>query len=1196
MPPSLLFRSSPARANRDVADPVSYSSTSTLLQEISSLRSRLKELEDDTKSSVVSSGIDEHDGLLSNMLRKDISKLEEEKATEEKDFLNQLSTLSNENQKRISELQSKLAESEALNYDLNNKLLSATEKEGENVDTDKEQLVIMLDELRGKHSKEIEQMKSNLASADLEIAESRGEIDHLQEQLEELQTHRETLIEEVTSCKIELSEEQRKTADVKSELSKAKLTVEKLQNEVKGKDEKIELKSSEIKSLKEGMEESRRNKKKLDEASKTIESLQAQVKEKDADISQKIDDIGEMNDAIIKLQGHKEMLLSEITDMKVQSQKQNLPRNASSSNLKSNTQGSDDSDGSCNEKPITPLEKQALEQELNILGERLAIFRKKFSEKDHQIETLSNSLLEERLTNKKLRAELKTLDATSVLSKEARSAAASNEISFLRNQNKLLNEEIKSLRKTNEPLASGQDPRTVDHRSKQLNCATRKHDTDESPIGTQRSGQFFGAGTKSATEPISSSQASERTKTNSNTPRTPVSGLVASFERRIASKKQSSMSTSGREEDEDQIESMLSALDYNDFKQELEGEKSLSKELEVQLDREKAVAAELTKKLKQSQRDLRKIQARVSELEDSKKLNDEEVNRLRSEIVYIDIEREDREKRIAADDLEIQRLQREIDKAHQSVYQEEKKESDAAEEIKFLEEVIRQKDEALDALKEKLKKEEDIRAEEISRLRSDISQKEQEHKEVLDVLLKEVSNKDSEIEIMRKEITDSTESNEAQVSEMQSELTNIGNRLASALSHVQENEIKLNRLQTELEELDVEKTLKEDEIQRLNVAMEEFRTTCKEVEDENSKAIADLQSKIALLELNAETGESEKAKLQKELEDAENKINTEVSPVMQKRIDDEREVLAVELAKAQIKHAELDAEHTTKLKEMEETIKSLETKLLFEKEEKNTLKGTFEEMVTRSENEPSPKIQRVHDSEINRITVELTKTQIKQADLEREYTKRVRDLEIEIEDLEAEAEEELKQKDREIFELRRTLETKEDEIQRLEQDRSQLCSSMNDLSFSRKDEVHELQAEIIDLSTKTKSQEREIQTLKMRIDDSEKQIDGASSKYIQRIKDLEDEMCAVKTSSDNMVEPEALTLMKSENMKLREYVRELKLERRSLNERLEVLMSERNGSKSSQVLQKRNIALKEEVEKLTKRLKKLEASITRFAI
>jgi hypothetical protein len=61
-------------------------------------------------------------------------------------------------------------------------------------------------------------------------------------------------------------------------------------------------------------------------------------------------------------------------------------------------------------------------------------------------------------------------------------------------------------------------------------------------------------------------------------------------------------------------------------------------------------------------------------------------------------------------------------------------------------------------------------------------------------------------------------------------------------------------------------------------------------------------------------------------------------------------------------------------------------------------------------------------------------------------------------------------------------------------------------------------------------------------------------------------------------------------------VRDLKLERRQLKDRLDALASDKNHSKSAQVLRERNLVLKEEVEKLTKRLKKMEASITRFAI
>jgi FtsZ-binding cell division protein ZapB len=74
------------------------------------------------------------------------------------------------------------------------------------------------------------------------------------------------------------------------------------------------------------------------------------------------------------------------------------------------------------------------------------------------------------------------------------------------------------------------------------------------------------------------------------------------------------------------------------------------------------------------------------------------------------------------------------------------------------------------------------------------------------------------------------------------------------------------------------------------------------------------------------------------------------------------------------------------------------------------------------------------------------------------------------------------------------------------------------------------------------------------------------------------------------------TQLKEENAQLRETIHDIKIERRQLKERLDALTQDKSASRSSQILRERNNVLKEEVEKLTKRLKKMEASITRFAI
>jgi chromosome segregation ATPase len=196
----------------------SLSSASTLLREITTLRGRLTELEDDTRSSVCD---DQND--LSNMLRKELSKVEHDKAKIEREFMNQLSLLATENHNVVSKLENRLAESEQQNATLTGLLKSTNEEKGH------ESFIVANDEVKSlrfrveeerkahakenekikeaqakeivqikeAHAKEIEQMNKNLASADLEIADSRRELDHLHGEVDDLSSHTQDLVEEV---------------------------------------------------------------------------------------------------------------------------------------------------------------------------------------------------------------------------------------------------------------------------------------------------------------------------------------------------------------------------------------------------------------------------------------------------------------------------------------------------------------------------------------------------------------------------------------------------------------------------------------------------------------------------------------------------------------------------------------------------------------------------------------------------------------------------------------------------------------------------------------------------------------------------------------------------------------------------------------------------------------------------------------
>jgi predicted nucleic acid-binding Zn-ribbon protein len=227
------------------------------------------------------------------------------------------------------------------------------------------------------------------------------------------------------------------------------------------------------------------------------------------------------------------------------------------------------------------------------------------------------------------------------------------------------------------------------------------------------------------------------------------------------------------------------------------------------------------------------------------------------------------------------------------------------------------------------------------------------------------------------------------------------------------------------------------------------------------------------------------------------------------------------------------------------------------------------------------------------LKVKVTELQIEKAGMELEFSNRINDLETDLEVVEVAAEEELEDKEKEIDALGTRIETLEKEVKRLEEERTHLCTSMNDVSSSRKDTIEELKDELMDMTTKAKAQAREVEVMKRKLD--ERNSDSLAI-LKTRIKDLEEELKVVNWASRNQVHQSDIDALKKENAKFRECMCELKLDRKALQDRLDSLLSSKSSSRSSQVLRDRNLALKEQVEKLTKALRRMEDSMTRFAI
>jgi chromosome segregation ATPase len=244
----------------------------------------------------------------------------------------------------------------------------------------------------------------------------------------------------------------------------------------------------------------------------------------------------------------------------------------------------------------------------------------------------------------------------------------------------------------------------------------------------------------------------------------------------------------------------------------------------------------------------------------------------------------------------------------------------------------------------------------------------------------------------------------------------------------------------------------------------------------------------------------------------------------------------------------------------------------------------------------SVKDQKTYESEINYRMVELTKTQMDKAQMEMEYMGSIKELETVIEALEVEADAELDEKQKELDELRNVLSVKEGDIARLENEKAQICSSMKNASFSRKDDMEDLQVELMEATLKTTQQTREIQSLKTKIETFESRKGDLDTKLQGRLRELEDEVISTRQASNGQISRQEFDDLKADNNNLRDSVRNVSVERRRLQERLDALVSDKTSSKSVTVLRDRNTALKKEVEKLTKRLKKMEAGITRCAV
>lgn len=396
---------------------------------------------------------------------------------------------------------------------------------------------------------------------------------------------------------------------------------------------------------------------------------------------------------------------------------------------------------------------------------------------------------------------------------------------------------------------------------------------------------------------------------------------------------------------------------------------------------------------------------------------------------------------------------------------------------------------------------------------------------------------------------------------------------------------------------DFEKSQKDDQetIDRYKIRISELEADLSKAKDlhteyksKSRQQIESLNSMVEALQANLVNADESSASLARDKENlvAEVKYMSERMVEAENRAKEQQEQLEKLQRGVDVKINEFeilrndDKEHIQRLKdqvtsleqELSKTLDNVErlTNCLQEKEE---MENTVDELARKN-------VQSLH-AQINKLQKEMTNKQVEVSEAETENQKKVSALEDLVDALQMEMEESFEEREKEIGLLRNSIEEKEGNILRLEREKEQLVLSMNDMMKTRRAEIDELQSELMEMSTRTANQAREVQTLKLQLEESKYRKDEMD-RLRARVTDLGDQLASRRHSCG--VDNSALEVEISE---LRERLLEATAERQIAEDKLRDYVADKGGSsKSIQVLRERNAALKYEVEKLTKKLKK----------
>jgi len=424
---------------------------------------------------------------------------------------------------------------------------------------------------------------------------------------------------------------------------------------------------------------------------------------------------------------------------------------------------------------------------------------------------------------------------------------------------------------------------------------------------------------------------------------------------------------------------------------------------------------------------------------------------------------------------------------------------------------------------------------------------------------------------------------------------------AELLATVESLQFDLKAAETRLGELQQEhtqkKTTEEDsKVQLMNMveSLQKDLQTANEQRDEiemNSKVqytekIDTLSSEVTALSASLERVTEERDEAQEQ-----NRINNDRFDALRAEIDGKVEEFERTHQADRDEISRLQTQITSVEQQLEESLSNIES-----------MKTSMDRSLQQDREAREGNLQRENqqsmlDTEITTLRNELASAR----QTETELDQRVESLAKTIEAMKAQHETALASKNTALFEINEELQEKQSALNRVSAEKGQLVLSMKDMTTYRHNEIDELQHELVEMSTRAANQAREIQTLKVQLDDKEYRKDE-TDRLRKRVRELNDQIAytqhhpqeeaadggkknnssrsAAQPEGDNDENPTQL-----ENKKLRQKLRATQVALKHAEEKLR--SSEKVNPQAMQALRDRNVTLKFEVEKLTKKLRKL---------